>query len=309
MIGYIYKTTNLKNGKIYIGKHQAKVFEPDKYIGSGKLITEAINKYGKTNFKNELICWCETLEDLNKSEIYWISYYNSTDLAVGYNISYGGDGVSMTDEIKTRISNTLTSKNLKCYNNGKRNKYFSDTDAIPDEFVLGRILVNVSDDEWKLHASIASSNAIRQPRTDETKKKLHEAKIGEKTYNNGSIEIRLHETDVIPDGFVRGQLMTIARKDNLNKLFAGRDESNKKRKDLPEEIRKEKFGKCNLGKMPTNAKKVICIETKEIFNSIAEVTRKYSISQYKLQTAIVNKTLLNNYHWAYLSDYSASISY
>jgi hypothetical protein len=47
--GYIYKTTNLINGKIYIGQHKGCL--SSHYIGSGKLIRWAINKYGKRNFR------------------------------------------------------------------------------------------------------------------------------------------------------------------------------------------------------------------------------------------------------------------
>lgn len=34
MYGYIYKTTNLLNKKIYIGQHKCRVFDSD-YYGSG----------------------------------------------------------------------------------------------------------------------------------------------------------------------------------------------------------------------------------------------------------------------------------
>ena len=43
MFGYIYKTTNLINGKIYIGQHKSEVFD-NSYYGSGKLIGRAITK-------------------------------------------------------------------------------------------------------------------------------------------------------------------------------------------------------------------------------------------------------------------------
>jgi hypothetical protein len=42
MTGYIYKTTNLKNGKIYVGQ-RSRIFNP-KYLGSGMLIKRAIVK-------------------------------------------------------------------------------------------------------------------------------------------------------------------------------------------------------------------------------------------------------------------------
>lgn len=41
---YIYKTTNLINGKIYIGKRSHENPEKDKYMGSGTLLRKAFNK-------------------------------------------------------------------------------------------------------------------------------------------------------------------------------------------------------------------------------------------------------------------------
>lgn len=40
----IYKTTNLINGKIYIGQHYTSA--DDGYLGSGKILNLAIDKYG-----------------------------------------------------------------------------------------------------------------------------------------------------------------------------------------------------------------------------------------------------------------------
>ena len=54
MYGYIYKTTNLINGKIYIGKHKSEKYDKN-YYGSGKIISIAISKYDISNFKNELL--------------------------------------------------------------------------------------------------------------------------------------------------------------------------------------------------------------------------------------------------------------
>lgn len=54
MIYYVYRTTNLINKKYYIGKHVSIKFDPN-YLGSGLKIKNAIRKYGKHNFKVELI--------------------------------------------------------------------------------------------------------------------------------------------------------------------------------------------------------------------------------------------------------------
>lgn len=90
MYGYIYKTTNLINGKIYIGKRRG-VFTQS-YKGSGKYLKNAINKYGVENFKVELLEYCDTLKIQNERERYWIKFYNSQNCKIGYNIASGGDG-------------------------------------------------------------------------------------------------------------------------------------------------------------------------------------------------------------------------
>lgn len=101
--GYIYKTTNLVNGKIYIGQHkyEGKV---KNYIGSGTLLQKAIKKYGKEKFKIQIIEICYSLKELNKREIHWISFYNSTNKKIGYNIEEGGSPGPVLEETKKKIS-------------------------------------------------------------------------------------------------------------------------------------------------------------------------------------------------------------
>lgn len=52
---YVYKITNLINGKMYIGKRKHKTPETDPYMGSGTQIKAAIEKYGRENFVKEII--------------------------------------------------------------------------------------------------------------------------------------------------------------------------------------------------------------------------------------------------------------
>jgi len=85
----IYKIINCLNSKIYIGKDTSS--DPN-YYGSGVIINRAIKKYGIENFTKEIIDTAEAKVDLAEKEKYWISFYNSTDKEIGYNISKGGDG-------------------------------------------------------------------------------------------------------------------------------------------------------------------------------------------------------------------------
>lgn len=86
---YIYKTTNLINGKIYIGQHYGS---RKNYMGSGVILKEEIKKYGRDKFKTEIIEYC-IKEELDDREIFWIKKLNARDPEIGYNISIGGQGV------------------------------------------------------------------------------------------------------------------------------------------------------------------------------------------------------------------------
>lgn len=90
----IYKTTNIVNGKIYIGQDSKN---NSNYFGSGKVLKQAILKYGKENFIKEILEECNSKEELDNKEKYWISFYNSVDKKIGYNICIGGQGGDITN--------------------------------------------------------------------------------------------------------------------------------------------------------------------------------------------------------------------
>lgn len=82
--GFIYITTNLINGKKYIG--QKKGYN-DTYLGSGKILKLAIKKYGRENFKREILDYANSKEELNIKEDYYIHKYNAHHSDEFYNIS------------------------------------------------------------------------------------------------------------------------------------------------------------------------------------------------------------------------------
>ena len=89
--GYIYKTTNLINNRVYIGKHLGR-FDSN-YFGSGKIIKNAINKYGKSKFKLNIIIYSDNEYKLNELEKFYIAKYRKLfGRTLLYNISDGGGG-------------------------------------------------------------------------------------------------------------------------------------------------------------------------------------------------------------------------
>jgi len=77
-------------------------------MGSGKLLKKAFRKYGKDNFLKEIICMCDSQEELNRQEIFWIEKLNSRSTSgQGYNLTIGGEGTNglkMTEESKRKLS-------------------------------------------------------------------------------------------------------------------------------------------------------------------------------------------------------------
>ena len=115
MYGYIYETTNLINGKKYIGQHRGS-FDKE-YKGSGTLLRRAIKKYGKENFEVKLLEECNNQIHLNEREIYWITKFNADLSNNYYNICKGGSnertfrgknnpmyGKTLSKEVKAHLS-------------------------------------------------------------------------------------------------------------------------------------------------------------------------------------------------------------
>ena len=82
----VYKITNKFNGKYYIGKHQTNDLNDD-YMGSGKLLHRAFNKYGMECFTKEILHIFQTEEEMNQKEKELVVISEDT-----YNLHEGGNG-------------------------------------------------------------------------------------------------------------------------------------------------------------------------------------------------------------------------
>lgn len=101
----VYKITNLINNKVYIGStiHSIRTrFEEHVYESENRTKTylhNAINKYGKINFKIEEIFKVFNESDLNYFEDLFIDVYNSINPLFGYNLVYSSRGVGSRPHI------------------------------------------------------------------------------------------------------------------------------------------------------------------------------------------------------------------
>lgn len=119
----IYKTTNLINGKIYIGKHVTENLD-DSYLGSGIKLINSIKKYGPENFKREILYIFENEQKMNAKEVDLVTdeFCNRENT---YNLAAGGHGgcIALGD------GNPLREKTLQSIRNSfneERSKKLSD---------------------------------------------------------------------------------------------------------------------------------------------------------------------------------------
>lgn len=91
MYGFIYETTNLVNGKKYIGK---RIYDSnwENYLGSGEILKMALKKYGRENFKRIILKECVDRQELESEEIRFIKLYNAVKSPIYYNLAEGGTG-------------------------------------------------------------------------------------------------------------------------------------------------------------------------------------------------------------------------
>lgn len=97
--GVIYKVTNLINNKIYIGQTIQTLSKRKRTHINDSLnptcpFHHAIKKYGKENFKWEIIDKAFSFNELNEKEIFWIDFYDCyANPKKGYNALKGGSSL------------------------------------------------------------------------------------------------------------------------------------------------------------------------------------------------------------------------
>lgn len=113
---YVYETTNLVNGKKYIGVSVTKN-NSENYLGSGILLKQAIKKYGVGSFKKIILKEFDNEQDAREYEKKLIETLDAINDKNYYNLVSGGYGGGVrkhpvSEETKRKISESHTGKKL-----------------------------------------------------------------------------------------------------------------------------------------------------------------------------------------------------
>lgn len=103
----IYRITNLLTDRVYIGRHCTNKIN-DSYMGSGKKLLDDIKKYGKDQFKKEILYVFDTTDEMICKEIELIRYLFKNNIDT-YNISRQGTGLlTHTEAVRKKMRDLNT---------------------------------------------------------------------------------------------------------------------------------------------------------------------------------------------------------
>lgn len=276
----VYKHT-FPNGKVYIG---ITSLQPEKRWIKGKgyktqsLIYNAINKYGWSNIKHEILYSELTKKEAEQKEIELILFYKSNDSEFGYNIANGGNSQGMHSELsKSKMSESSKGKNNPMYGKfGNDNPNYGKTRTLEQCERIRESLIG--------HAT-----------SEDTKHKISDAL--KKYYTNN-------------DGYWKGKHLSQESKQKIKNARLGSHLSDESKKKISNAFSGENhpmYGKHHSDETKEkirNSKKhtpVICIETNIIYRGQKEASRKTGVDQSSIWKCCNGKAkTAGGYHWEYV---------
>jgi len=164
----VYLVTNKVNGKVYVGqttKTITKRLEEHVYkaisMNADEHLHKAIRKYGPEEFSIELVRECQTKWSLNMLERKYVFEYKSWQPEFGYNKTFGGDAVPLTEEGRKKISQANKGRKLTEEDKEKKRQAAKNRPPISEE----------------TRAKMRESHKVRAPVSEETKRKQSEAHL------------------------------------------------------------------------------------------------------------------------------------
>ena len=109
---YIYKITNNINGRYYIGARSCDYqIEDDPYFGSGKILNQAVKKYGKQNFTKQILAKFNSRQQAfnAQKEIVnqqFIKLQKTYNITIGGNMPPSNKGKHFSQQHKEKLRNS-----------------------------------------------------------------------------------------------------------------------------------------------------------------------------------------------------------
>lgn len=305
----VYKHTNINNGKVYIGITSDT---PENRWANGLRypanahFTNAIKKYGWDGFSHEIVADGLTKDEASAIEIRLIKEFYATDRRFGYNIALGGVGrESVSDE--TREKMRLSHIGEKNHNFGKHkteetirklslaNKKYWEEHPRPQGYKRSQVTIE------KMRASRTgcttawkgghhSQDTIAKMRTAQSKPVLC-IETGS-IYLNARIAASEIGTSYSSISCVCNKSKSRVTAGGYHWRFATDEEYALKTNNNTVEIPPGN---------PSYFKKVKCVETGEVFCSLAEAALHINRSKQTICGACKNSSrTAGGYHWEYV---------
>jgi GIY-YIG catalytic domain/NUMOD3 motif len=210
MKGIIYLVTNIDNGKIYVGKSTQRLKKRiSNHYQNSKISNShfynALKKYPKENFNWEILEEIEIEnkillnEKLNKLEKLYIERFNSTNRDVGYNMTTGGEGCFLMEDVKEKIRKAQIGENNSMYkkipwNKGLKGYMVPWNKGIPcEEETKKKISKN-----RKGKTAGKNHPMYGKHQTEEAKQKISKSKIGVPMHEKTKEALKKANTGSIP---------------------------------------------------------------------------------------------------------------
>lgn len=281
--GIVYKATNKINNKIYIGQTvrelETRKNEHKRHASKYNYIFyNAIKKYGFDSFEWETIDIAKSIEELNDKEKYWVNYYNSIDISYGYNMKEGGNNSIPNQITRNKMRDSMLGRTFSSETIDKMR--YSGKERYKREIINGNKSRIVSKNKFLSYIDSKKREVI-----DLNTMKIFKSISEASTYYNCYTSVI---SNCCRDKRTHKGLRFLYYEDYLNNNITPKID-----------------GRAN------NRKKVICLNTLEIFASTLEVKERMNIDSSCVAKVCNKKRNSAGKHsitgeplkWAYYEDY------
>lgn len=202
----IYKITNLIDGKIYIGKHQTKDLNDD-YMGSGKHLKRAQQKYGIENFQKEILFQFDNEHEMNlkEAELVTEEFCLRED---NYNLCPGGKGgwgYLNSNGLSVSLKDQWDRNRISMIQSSKRSGQKGGSNTVKNRLSSGL-------NPWGVEHGKPFKGKKHTKETREKISKSNSSLIGEKNSQYGTIWItngienkKIKKEETIPENWYKGR--------------------------------------------------------------------------------------------------------